>query len=278
MWRVEEQLSVPGRFEKMNEDGIVIRIEGARTLFAVLDGVSSIDRSVMGFRHEESTRLVPGGYWAMRQVQAALEHLNLTAVENALEAVIRADAALDEAIHARNLHHHPRWKLPAVAAIVVFADEKQVTWAQVADGLLMLERPDGVRFALEDPMREIDQRMLRVFADCNCNHEDSRVRAVLEEQYQRRNQTTYPVLDGAVKRCLVRSGRHRLDEVHRLALWSDGLCGVTDDLHIVGRTILTEGLGTWYQRVVEREDADPGFRNPLRFNNDDKTGLVVTRT
>ena len=278
MWREQARLSLPGRQEKPNEDGAVVRIEGERALFAVLDGVSSIDGSVDGYKVDGT--FVPGGCWAMRQVQQHLEMVPLADIADAFNAVCGADEALERAFDGRGVNHEVRWRLPAVAGIVVVTDvaEQTFTWAQVADGMLMHERPDGVRFALENHMREVDAATLEVFRACDGRRDDERVKAKLREQYERRNTAgSYPVLDGAVNRDLVRSGCVPLAEVKRFALWSDGLQTVADAPHDVGTAILTGGLDAWYRAVVAREEADSTFMNPLRYNNDDKSGLIIER-
>lgn len=278
MWKVLERLSFPGRRDKPNEDGTVARIEGRRALFAVLDGVSSIDGSEDGYT--ENREFVPGGYWAMRRVQEYLERVDLNELVDAFEAVCGADEALECAFKERDSRRDRRWRLPAVAAIVVVTDEVrgEFTWAQVADCMLMHERPDGAKFVLENPMQGFDALMLEVFRECGGDRESRGLREVLCAQYQRRNGPgSYPVLDGAVNRALVRSGVVPLSEVQRFVLWSDGLHALSDRSHTVGRTILTEGLNVWYREVVAREEADPTFMNPLRLNNDDKSGLVIER-
>lgn len=277
MWREQARLSLPGRKDKMNEDGTVVRIEEERALFAVLDGVSSVEGSVWGHRYDDT--FVPGGYWAMRRVQSFLERVPIVEIADAFDAVCKSDKALERAFAARGTDRTVRWRLPAVAAIVVVTDmtERVFTWAQVADCMLMHERPDGARYVLENPMREIDAAMLEVFRACERNRDDERLKTALREQYQRRNTAgSYPVLDGAVNRDLVRSGSVPLTEIHRFALWSDGLHMLSDNTHAVGSAILTD-LPTWYRQVVEREERDLTFMNPLRFNNDDKSGLVIER-
>lgn len=278
MWREQARLSVSGWHGTPNEDGVVVRIGERKSLFAVLDGVSSIKGSVEGYK--EGGEFILGGHWAMRRVQEFLEQVNLHAVEDAYDAVCQADEALDRAFQERGSRRDRRWRLPAVAAIVVVTDTEpgDFTWAQVADCMLMHERNDGARFVLENPMREIDAVTLQVLHECDGNPEDIGLKDALCAQYQGRNQPgSYPVLDGAVNRVLIRSGCLSLSGVQRFALWSDGLHTLLDDLHAVGSAILTEGLDAWYRRVVEREEADPKCMNPLRFKNDDKSGLVIER-
>lgn len=278
MWKVLERLSYPGRRDKPNEDGTVARIEGERALFAVLDGVSSIDGSADGYSVNDE--LVPGGYWAMRRVREYLEGVYLDELADALDAVCGADEALKRAFKRCGHQDDRRWRLPAVAAIVVVTDvvRGEFTWAQVADGMLMHERPDGAKFVLENPMQEFDATTLEVFRECGGDRESRGLREVLCGQYQGRNRPgSYPVLDGEINRALVRSGVVPLSEVQRFVLWSDGLHALSDRSHTVGRTILMEGLDVWYRRVVAREEADPTFMDPLRLNNDDKSGLVIER-
>lgn len=278
MWIEQARLSMPGRLDKPNEDGTVVRIEGGRALFAVLDGVSSIAGSVEGYKVDDT--FVPGGQWAMRQVQEYLEQVPFSDIADAFDAVSSADKALDAAFDGRGTNRDGRWRLPAVAAIVVVTDValNKFTWAQVADCMLMHERPDGARFVLENPMHEIDAAMLDVFRACEGNRDDERLKAVLRLQYGRRNTVGwYPVLDGAVNRDLVRSGTVPLSEVQRFALWSDGLNTLSDDMHAVGSAILTDGLDAWCRAMVARDEADSTFMDPLRFKNDDKSGLVVER-
>lgn len=278
MWRVSASLSLPGRQDKPNEDGTVVRIDEGRALFAVLDGVSSIEGSVMGYKVDDT--FAPGGQWAMRQVQEYLEHVKLDELAGAFDAVCGADEALDRAFEQRGTRRDRRWRLPAVAAIVVVtdADRDEFMWAQVADCMIVHERDDGARFVLENPMREIDREMLELFRACEGQHDDRRLKTKLCAQYQGRNGPgSYPVLDGAVNRALVRSGVVPLSEVRRFALWSDGLHALSDDLHAVGSAILTD-LDAWHRKVVAREEADPSCMDPLRFKNDDKSALVIERT
>lgn len=278
MWRGRARLSLPGRQEKRNEDGTVVRVDGERALFAVLDGVSGVDESMSGHRYDDT--FVSGGYWAMRRVQMFLERVPFTDIMDAFDAVCKADEALERALKVRRTDYRiVRWRLPAVAAIVVVTDaaDQMFTWAQVANGMLVHERPDGARFVIENPMREINATTLEVFRACDGNRDDERLKAVLRAQYERRNTAgSYPVLDGAVNRDLVRSGSVPLTEIQRFALWSDGLHTLSDDMHAVGSAILAD-LQAWYRHVVEREERDSTFMNPLRLNNDDKSGLVIER-